>query len=382
MKFMKDMRERRLDAHEGGMPGFMKPECAAECPGAADLSAALMTMMAEAMATTPPPDAPAMSPEEQAAMAQEMMMTLLCDHADALKCMSTTAACADGRRLKEGNATSLDEHEGHAHEEDEHEGHAHEEESGDDGGMGDMGMIMCMCKCKEIAVLATVAPAIEAGGGVLPKDMCPTLEAAMTCMVKQEECAPAVTAMAADEEGATAVAMSCGQGIAAKAGVKVKPPPPFVEVSFKVEGVNLTDLSEKQTLELTATYALSIAEAAGVDPKLVKVMLSQGSIKVDAKVMAKDEAGVAAKLAAPEAKTAMAKATTESEVLKEVVVAKGGSVDDLVVGDIVAEVKTPTLPPAPPTTTAAPAEDGPATTSSALAQVAPGLAMVAAIVAA
>merc|ERR1711939_1256635 len=119
----------------------------------------------------------------------------------------------------------------------------------------------------------------------------------------------------------------------------------------------------------------------GVDPKMVKVMLSSGSIKVDAKVMAKDEAAVAAKLAAPEAKAAMAKATTESTVLKEVVEAKGGSVDDLVVGDIAAEVKAPTLPPtSPPATTTAAAEDPPATTDSALAQVAPGLAMVAAII--
>merc|ERR1719337_209634 len=56
----------------------------------------------------------------------------------------------------------------------------------------------------------------------------------------------------AEDEDTTAVVMTCGQEIAAKAGVKVKPPPPFVEVSFKVEGVNLTDLSEKQTVEVAA----------------------------------------------------------------------------------------------------------------------------------
>lgn len=232
--------------------------------------------------------------------------------------------------------------------------------------------------------MGMVGAAIEAGGGVLPKETCTKIGSAMGCMASAPACAPVAAAMDGEED-VTAIVMACDgmQGALAKAGVKVKPPPPFVAVSFKVEGVNLTDLSEKQSMELKATYAISIAEAAGVDPKMVKVMLSSGSIKVDAKVMAKDESAVAAKLAAPEAKAAMAKATTESTVLKEVVEAKGGSVDDLVVGDIAAEVETPTLPPTSPpaTTTTAAAEDPPATTDSALAQVAPGLAMVAAIIA-
>merc|ERR1719379_2973355 len=119
-------------------------------------------------------------------------------------------------------------------------------------------------------------------------------------------------------------------------------PQTVVENSFKIEGIDLADLSADDQAAMVSGQQESIAKAAGVTKDKVTVTLEAGSINVKAliKVLKSKVAALEKKMKSPEAKKAIQAGIKASPVLKKAVEAKGKTMDDLKVSDPVVTTKT------------------------------------------
>lgn len=214
--------------------------------------------------------------------------------------------------------------------------------------------------------------------------MCPVLKTLVPCLAEKTSCAGVLAQMEASGTSPKQMLAKCGgadtTGGAATTVTTTTTTTTttrmVVEIGFEVKNVDLSDLNEADQNAMKLSLGTSIAAAAGVPADKVTVVLEQGSVKVTAQIETSDPAGVQAEMAKPE-KVAMLNAAVKSNPqLKKAIEAKGMTVADL-------EVSTPAVSTV--TITAAPSEageSGSVSTASiaAPAQVAPGLAIVAAVI--
>lgn len=120
---------------------IVSDECAAACPGVGDLLSFMMTT--STASTTAPPEG---------TLSGEMMA--LCDYADTVVCVSTTAACKDP--VPEGSEPTEEE---------------------------DTSMMKCACACPSV------------GKASDPQKMCPEKDAIVGCLTGQSSCKSIVKSM-------------------------------------------------------------------------------------------------------------------------------------------------------------------------------------------
>lgn len=285
-----------------------------------------------------------------------------------------------------------------------HRGRRLDGHEGDDDGLAEL-MMMCeamaegdgpsaddmeclkACPKTEEVFLQVDAELEKSEGKSIPKEGCAPLEEVLGCMMEAPACEATLEGMMMDEDAVKVIDDSCSDaGLTEFAETK---PQTVVENSFKIEGIDLADLSADDQAAMVSGQQESIAKAAGVTKDKVTVTLEAGSINVKAliKVLKSAVAKLEKKMKSPEAKKAIQAGIKASPVLKKAVKAKGKTMDDLKVSEPVVTKKT--LPPkkaAKPKGTPQPK----ATTTKAAAAVAdiaapveatPVLAMVAATIA-
>jgi len=243
-------------------------------------------------------------------------------------------------------------------------------------GEGDLDMMRCMRACSMAEkVLESVGAQMEKGS--LLKEMCAPLEEALTCMMEEPTCGAMLASMMQNEEDAKKVEEVCGDTGMSKitaTTVTATTTQTFVESSFKIEGIDLADLSADDQAAMVSGQQESIAKAAGVTKDEVTVTLEAGSINVKAliKVLKDMVAALEKKMKSPDAKLAIYQGVKKSPVLKKAVEAKGKTMDDLKVSEPV--VTTKTVAPKPKAKAAEKKEEAPKGTPQPKAAPAPAKA--------
>jgi len=113
-------------------------------------------------------------------------------------------------------------------------------------------------------------------------------------------------------------------------------------VSFKISGLDLTDLSDDHQNALKSEFKTAHAALAGVSEDKVKIMLEAGSIVVKAEIETADPEAVKSKMADPATATAITEKVKTSLPLLRAARAKGLTADDLSVSAPSTEVVTST----------------------------------------
>jgi len=124
-----------------------------------------------------------------------------------------------------------------------------------------------------------------------------------------------------------------------------------VETSVTVKGVNLDDLSEEDQTMMKGDFQDTVAMAAGVLKDKVTIILVAGSIIVKAVIEVDDPSQATAitkAMAKPEAIAALTVTAKVSLELNKALEAKGKTMDDLEVDDLVVTARTPDTEAKPP----------------------------------